>query len=44
MGKTVIRMKYKATDNIRTLVDAIKMCIDNPQGLTEDDSYIWDIE
>lgn len=30
MEKRKIRMKYKATNNIRTLVDAIKMCIDNP--------------
>ena len=37
-------MKYKATNNIRTLVDAIKMCIENPEGLTEDDKYIWDVE
>ena len=37
-------MKYRATDNIRTLVDAIKLCIDNPQGLTGDDCYILDIE
>ena len=44
MEKKIVKMKYIATNNIRTLVDAIKMCIDNPQGLTEDDSYIWDIE
>lgn len=44
MEKKVVRIKYKATNNIRTLVDAIKMCIDNPQGLTEYDYYIWDIE
>lgn len=37
-------MKYKATKNIRTLVDAIEMCIDNPQGLIEDDSKIWNME
>jgi hypothetical protein len=44
MEKKIVKMKYRATDNIRTLIDAIKMCIDNPQGLTEDDCYIWEIE
>lgn len=44
MGKTVIKMKYKSTDNLQTLVDAIKMCIDNPYRLTENDCYIWIIE
>ena len=44
MEKKIVKIRYRATNNIRTFVDAIKMCIDNPHGLSEDDSYIWDIE